>query len=83
MFFIVCVLFFFGGRISSWRGNGSIKGLDNGRRGLQESGGDSPHVVMVPGGSSDLRFTIELEGRAPLLPTPGQIQGMALGCVGR
>lgn len=44
---------------------------------------DSPHVVMVPGGSSDLRFTIQFEGRTALLPTSGQVKSMTFGRVRR
>lgn len=45
-------------------------------QGLQNVGFHLPHIMMVPGGASDLRFTIKFKCGSTLLPTSGQIQGM-------
>lgn len=47
-------------------------------QGLQNVAFHLPHIMMVPGGASDLRFTIEFECGSTLLPTSSQVQGMTL-----
>jgi len=85
--FFVCVFYYFFvsfGKEDMYTPGGAMD-LSGGWKiqGLRVSDMDSPHVVMVPGGSSDLRFTIKFEGRTTLLPTSSQIQGMALRGMGR